>query len=139
MLALQNTVAKSVTRNQWLRILSANRQYYWPPRHPRERRKQRRDRIPALATLTFPSACGGRGQTVYVRRPVLNASEDGLTIHTQQRIAPDTVLSIEMGVGDKRFLLRGKVTHCTGLPGSMKIGVALLFAPNGNRAEKPGR
>jgi hypothetical protein len=131
MLGSQITPAKPVTRDQWVRILSDNRQYSWPPRHPRERRTRERHRIPALATLTFESAGGSGKQTVYPRRPVIDASCDGLAISSYRHIPAGTALSIEMIVGDRRFLLTGRVLHSSGLPSSVNVGVALEFADPG--------
>ncbi len=137
MIGNQTTLPKSITKDQWLRVLSDNWQQDQALRHPRERRAIKRRRIPALATITFQPADGNGEPTIWQRRPVLDASHEGLALSSYQRIPAGAVLSIEMLVGDKRFLLTGKVTHCSGLPGSVKIGVALEFPPSSGEQEKP--
>jgi len=128
MVVRQHSLPNALTRGQWFKVLS----YYqgcpvWPYR--RERRSFERNRIPALVTLSFKSASNNEKQTVYSNCRVMDASTEGLAVCTIRKIVPGTLLSIEVKVGDRRFMLMGRVRHSTGFPGSsVRVGVLLEFA-----------
>jgi hypothetical protein len=131
-----HSLPEALTRGEWLRALSDFREYWRSP-HPRERRLRKRNQLPALATLSFKSAPNSEKQTVCTNCRVEDASEEGLAVRTALKIVPGTPLSIEVVVGDRRFILTGRVTHSTGFPGSVRVGVSLEFAGTTNDKERP--
>jgi hypothetical protein len=134
----QQTLPGALTRGQWLRVVADYRQCNWSSRHPRERRKSRRDRIPALATITFKSAANSERRTVYSNCPVLDVSDDGLAARCYRKIEAGTAVSLEVKVGGTRSRLTGRVMHSSGFPGSVRVGIALSFAEGGDQEESGG-
>ena len=130
-----HTVPEALTRAEWRRALSDFREY-WPSRHPRERRLRKRNRLPALATLSFKFAPNSEKQVVSTNCRVEDASEEGLAVRTALKIVPGTVLSIEMSVGDRRFMLMGRVTNSTGFLAPVRVGIVLEFAETSGEKEK---
>lgn len=134
---MRRTLPKALTREQWLNTALICRQDCGPARHPRERRKRKREPIRAIAALTFRP--GGRleEETTYWNCPVVDATDEGLCVRSYRKIPVGTHVSIEVGVLDKRFMLAGKITHSTGFPGNVRVGIQLEFQNPDDRAEKP--
>lgn len=123
----QSQTSETITREQWLRVLSDNRRDYWASRHFRERRQDKRNQIRALATVTFKPTANSETPITWSRCPVLDVSATGLAIRTYQKIAPGTRLSLEITVGDRKFMLVGVAANHHGFPGAIRVGVALEF------------
>lgn len=135
MLLGQYHLPDTLTRDDWVKVLSQHRRREWPSPHPRERRGRKREQISAFATLIFQSSGSSKGpeeQTVYQRCPVRDASSGGLSLRVQQKIATGTVLHVDLSLGDKRYGLWGKVVHTHGFPGNLHVGVELTFPATGD-------
>lgn len=96
-------------------------------RDQRERRANKRLKIPAIAKLTLQPDGEDQQVRVYPKCPILDASTTGVGIKSYQRIAVGTTVAVELFVGDTRLTLSSTVVSCTGFPGAYRIGFTLDF------------
>lgn len=131
----QTTVRDILTRSQWLRMLAQHRQGIWLGPHVRERRHQQRVGLHGTVTLQFKPIPGSDHTVTLKNCAILDACQGGLSIRVYHKIAPDTPVSLELWLGGKHYPLAGRVAQSSGFTGSIRVGIALEFAPA--RAEAP--
>lgn len=127
--------AKAFTEDQWMKLAVVCRQQSAPSSHPRERRTRKRVRMPALAAVTFRPGGRFEDETTYWNCPVVDVSDGGLAIRSYRKIAAGTRVAIDINVLDKRFSLTGNVSHSTGFPGNVQVGIILDFDTPPDEAE----
>ncbi len=133
----ENTI-QYVTKDKWLQALSTYKEHNSPSAYARGRRKHVRFRMEGWGTLTFESPDKFGSQTTCQGCQILDASEEGIALRANRKIAPDTPVALELHVGGRILWLSGRVVYHKGLAGSIRIGIKLDFESADNRNKANG-
>ncbi|MBU0638845.1 MAG: PilZ domain-containing protein [Planctomycetes bacterium] len=121
---IQQTELRPITRERWLQCLDEFAGEVAPPFA-----KRRFDRFStaAYAKLVYTRRLGERKSAMVVTGALLQLSEEGIMLRTNEPVPIHTSAAVELHLGDEPVVVLGTVRHCTDTVGAFKVGLELSF------------
>ena len=122
--ASQRTQYQPTTYEQWTQLVT---QHGADAAASLLRRRQFRYYVQGPTRVAFSKHADSGAASNARTCSVLDISNDGLMLRSQEQVPVRTPLAIELYFGDQTITAFGTVVHCTQTVGAFKIGVKLRF------------
>ena len=92
------------------------------------RRAHKRYQTPGAVRLSSPSDADNQWSYIHIRGTVLDISEGGISLRSEQKIPEDSHVDLDVYLaGDDGLTLSGTVVHCTQSVDGFSVGIELQF------------